>query len=147
MAEHKLKIQKQYWDKVRNGLKTFEIRKNDRNYQVGDLIHFIPISDNSNMIIPHNQNTYIITYVFNGGEYGLSSDYCIFGIREIIQFNDDRPICTVRELISVLQNSALDNILVVDTGDDAEYEIYDVLRGNGTTKGISYLAIKEVCED
>lgn len=36
MTTHTLKIQKQYADAVLNGTKTFEIRKNDRNFKVGD---------------------------------------------------------------------------------------------------------------
>lgn len=36
MATHRLKIQEQYADAVLNGTKTFEIRKNDRGYKVGD---------------------------------------------------------------------------------------------------------------
>lgn len=34
--EHKLKILPEYFEAVMSGAKTFEIRKNDRNYQVGD---------------------------------------------------------------------------------------------------------------
>ena len=33
---HSLKILREYYDAVLNGSKTFEIRKHDRNYQVGD---------------------------------------------------------------------------------------------------------------
>lgn len=40
MATHRLKIQEQYADAVLNGTKTFEIRKNDRGYKVGDEIVF-----------------------------------------------------------------------------------------------------------
>lgn len=36
MAIHKLKIDSKYFDAVRKGFKTFEIRKNDRNFEVGD---------------------------------------------------------------------------------------------------------------
>ena len=36
MKTHELKIWPQWFDAVRIGSKTFEIRKNDRNYAVGD---------------------------------------------------------------------------------------------------------------
>lgn len=35
---HELKIKPEYFEAVRSGQKTFELRKNDRNYQVGDLL-------------------------------------------------------------------------------------------------------------
>lgn len=80
MAEHKIKIKYSYYKAVLSGEKTFEIRKNDRNYCVGDIIHFVPIDDNCGLLIPHKANAYRITYVFHGGEYGIASEYCVFGI-------------------------------------------------------------------
>lgn len=38
MAIHILKTWIEYFDDVANGIKTFEIRKNDRNFQVGDIL-------------------------------------------------------------------------------------------------------------
>ena len=35
---HELKIQSEYFEVVNNKTKTFEIRKNDRNFKVGDKI-------------------------------------------------------------------------------------------------------------
>ena len=35
---HELKISPEYYDAVVNGIKPFEIRKNDRNYSVGDAL-------------------------------------------------------------------------------------------------------------
>lgn len=80
MTEHAIKIKEVYFKAVLSGEKTFEIRKNDRDYQVGDIIHFVPVDDECGMIIPHDPNTYKITYIFHGGEYGLEEGYCVFGI-------------------------------------------------------------------
>lgn len=38
MNLHKLKLQQPYFNAVLNGLKTFEIRRNDRRFQVGDYL-------------------------------------------------------------------------------------------------------------
>ena len=38
MTVHKLKIEPRYFAAVMNGTKPFEIRKNDRNYKVGDFL-------------------------------------------------------------------------------------------------------------
>lgn len=40
MTTHRLKIHEQYANAVLNGTKTFEVRKNDRGYEVGDKIVF-----------------------------------------------------------------------------------------------------------
>lgn len=45
MKLHELKIKHKYLLQVNSGRKTFELRKNDRDYQVGDLIHFIDLND------------------------------------------------------------------------------------------------------
>lgn len=36
--KHELKIQPQYYESVRKRVKTFEIRRNDRNFKVGDIL-------------------------------------------------------------------------------------------------------------
>lgn len=36
--EHKIKIWPQYYCRVADGSKTFEVRKNDRGYQPGDIV-------------------------------------------------------------------------------------------------------------
>jgi len=38
MTVHDLKIYPEYWEDIATGKKTFEVRKNDRDYQVGDLL-------------------------------------------------------------------------------------------------------------
>ncbi|QHJ76634.1 MAG: hypothetical protein [Bacteriophage sp.] len=45
MKIHELKLDKFYFDDVKSGLKTFEIRKNDRDYQVGDLLSLSRFED------------------------------------------------------------------------------------------------------
>jgi len=37
---HNLKIEEKYLNAIKNGSKTFEIRYNDRGYQVGDILVF-----------------------------------------------------------------------------------------------------------
>lgn len=80
MKIHELKIKEEYYQDLIRGRKSFELRKNDRDYKVGDLIHFVGINGEE-----YNYNVYIIVYVLKDvPEYGLDKDYCILGIRNLI---------------------------------------------------------------
>ena len=88
MKLHELKIKHEYLIDVALGNKTFELRYNDRDYQVGDLIRFIDISvgyTNNDVEPSIYENTlYRITYVLKDVEkYGLDKDYCILGIKKL----------------------------------------------------------------
>ena len=48
MAVHYLKIKDEYYTDVEIGLKTFELRKNDRDFQVGDILMLIKLDDKGN---------------------------------------------------------------------------------------------------
>lgn len=77
MQVHEIKIEEKYFNAIRNGVKLFELRKNDRNYQVDDLVKFI-VNDRATDYL------YQITYVLeNVEDYGLKKGYCIFGIKPV----------------------------------------------------------------
>lgn len=91
MKLHEIKILHEYLVDVDLGRKTFELRKNDRDYQVGDLIRFIDVREddstaNKNQIEPNidENSLYRITYVLKDVEkYGLDKDYCILAIKKL----------------------------------------------------------------
>lgn len=76
MKTHNLKLSIEFCDAVMSGEKTFEVRKNDRGFQTGDLIRFIPTDGTSyrslnGTVIEHAKHeisghTYKITYILNG---------------------------------------------------------------------------------
>lgn len=81
MMLHVLKIKETYFKDILSGNKTFELRKNDRNFTVGDLIHFV-LTNGSKSKLTKN-NLFKINYVLkNVPEYGLNKDYCIFSIEK-----------------------------------------------------------------
>lgn len=83
MKLHTLKIKTKYFVDVTMGLKTFELRKNDRDYQVGDLITFEVINATGD-IFPKEYNVFQITYILKDcPEYGLDKDYVILGIKPL----------------------------------------------------------------
>jgi len=82
MKLHELKIKKKYLIAITEGRKTFELRKNDRDYQEGDLISFKVLYDDGT--IREIYTVYRITYVLKDvPEYGLQDGYCILGIKEL----------------------------------------------------------------
>lgn len=84
MTTHRLKINVQYADAVLNGTKTFEIRKNDRNYKVGDKIAFKVVTNEGISVKateshPLNLATYRIDYILDDFE-GLAQKYVALAI-------------------------------------------------------------------
>lgn len=75
---HQIRIAKTYFDDVANGIKTFELRKNDRNYKTGDILELMEFADgrNTGRVV-----RMIVTYMLEGYA-GLEEGYCILGIRK-----------------------------------------------------------------
>ena len=82
MKLHILKIRSCYFSLVDNEIKKFEIRKDDRDYEEGDLIHFINISGEEDTYA--YDNLFRITYILRDAEeFGLNKDYCILSIEKL----------------------------------------------------------------
>lgn len=78
---HTLKLRICYCDSVYNGDKTFEVRYNDRDFQVGDFVKFLPVDDNGCSVVhPISDLSYVITYVLSDPYYN-KDNYCVFSIR------------------------------------------------------------------
>lgn len=85
MKLHILKIKEEYYMGVIAGEKTFELRKNDRDYKDGDLIHFVDV--NGYDFGYYKDNVFRIAYILkNVEEYGLDKDYCILGIKRLTEY-------------------------------------------------------------
>lgn len=78
--KHEIKIKQCYLIHIVEGRKTFEIRKNDRDYQVGDIIKFLPLTDEDYNVydIKSPIPRYDINYVHSG--LGMENDYVALGI-------------------------------------------------------------------
>lgn len=81
---HLLKIRADFADRVLSGEKTFELRKNDRDFQCGDEIVFqvVWLSETAYEVDeehPLNGKPYTITYVLSG--WGLKKGYVALGIK------------------------------------------------------------------
>lgn len=67
---HELKIKQEYAIEYYSGKKQWELRKNDRDFKVGDTINFTIIETGC-------KYSRKIECIFNGGQYGLETGYCI----------------------------------------------------------------------
>lgn len=77
---HQLKIQMDYAIAQKNGYKPWELRKNDRDFKLGDIIDFSVIDTHGNMVGAYLRR---IEYIFEGGKYGLEEGYVIMTLTEI----------------------------------------------------------------
>ena len=81
---HHIKIRESFANAVHMGIKTFEIRKNDRGYQKGDHVKFTVLYDSDGLEMishPLHDMTFEITYVLAG--WGLQDGYVVFGINPV----------------------------------------------------------------
>lgn len=76
--DHTIKTLQPYYDDVVNGKKNFEIRRNDRHYQVGDKLILMEYDARG---ITGRSITKTISYILKDcPQYGLYDGYCILGI-------------------------------------------------------------------
>jgi hypothetical protein len=80
---HTLKCWPEYIQPIIDGKKKFEIRKHDRDFQVGDLLElqeYNPI----NKSYTDRKILVSITHIMRGPTMGISNGYCIMSIDPII---------------------------------------------------------------
>lgn len=102
---HHLKLLDEYWNAVKTGHKTFELRQNYRGYQDGDVVKFYRYAreprgslgyydgksdyqylKGSKYVETMNEAdtmSFIISYVLPLSALGINSDYVVFGIKRI----------------------------------------------------------------
>ena len=72
---HYLKTETQYYQDIERGKKKFELRKNDRDFQVGDMLH---LGESVNGVKTGRSLPPLeIQYILHGGQFGLNEGYCI----------------------------------------------------------------------
>lgn len=81
MKVHKLKTVQPFFNDVFYNRKDFEVRKNDRDFKVGDrlqLIEVVPEGSSQRYVLKD------IKYILEGGQYGIDKDYVVLGLKEVI---------------------------------------------------------------
>lgn len=92
MSEHDLKTWPEPFAALLDGRKTFEIRRNDRDYQVGDVLvlrEYEPPQWIDNVLprpLPEHFTGRVVrrrvTYMVHGGAWGIPPDLCVMGIAD-----------------------------------------------------------------
>lgn len=77
---HELKTIDTYFYRVFTGQKTFEVRKNDRDFQIGDLLILNEI-DGSTMEPTGRTVFRKIDYILHGGQFGIQEGYCVMSLK------------------------------------------------------------------
>lgn len=82
MATHHIKCYNYFFNLIASGLKTSEVRKNDRDYKVGDIIILQDYYSSAEFI---SGRTIMIeaTHILNGGQFGILPEYCVISFKII----------------------------------------------------------------
>lgn len=76
---HELKTHPEYFQAARDKAKRFELRKNDRDFQVGDILKLMEWDPEASCYTGRS-DYYRITYILTGGVFGLPDDLCVLSI-------------------------------------------------------------------
>lgn len=107
MATHDLKTRTPWFDRVAAGEKRAEIRRHDRDFQVGDMLRLIEVNEYGtpkSTWVPegrdargrftagytrYHEQTVRITHVLPGKQAdGIADDYCVLSIQVVTQSED-----------------------------------------------------------
>lgn len=92
MTQHDLKLNERFFDAINNGIRTFDIRKDEGRFNIGDTIKYYCVDDDKNEITVPNYKTNTevplrvycaIIYILTHDDYpfGVPDGYCVLGIK------------------------------------------------------------------
>lgn len=76
---HDVKCWPEFFALLVTGDKRFEVRKNDRDYQAGDLITLREWHP-AHQAFTGRSLTFVITYVLHGGQFGIDAEACVLSL-------------------------------------------------------------------
>lgn len=77
---HELKTNIEYFKQTFFGHKDWEIRRNDRDFKLGDVLILKEWNEDKKEFTGREIGR-TISFIFNGGKYGLEDDYVIMSIQ------------------------------------------------------------------
>lgn len=85
---HHLKTVQPFFEDIWDGIKKFELRKNDRKFKVNDILILREWNAEKNITVGHRIKCRI-TYILQDFE-GLQAGYCILGIRVVQRLKEPK---------------------------------------------------------
>lgn len=89
MRTHDLKVWPSFFTALLDGTKTFEVRRNDRDFAVGDVLVLEEWDPTPSMYVARGhtgkRTKRVVTYVLRGGEFGIEAGFCVLGLAEVKQ--------------------------------------------------------------
>lgn len=81
MSVHNLKTWPLHFRDITAGRKTFEVRKNDRGYQVGDLLVLQEYSPSCDRFTGSTCKR-VVSYILPGGQFGIADNHVVMALVE-----------------------------------------------------------------
>jgi hypothetical protein len=71
----------------------FEVRKNDRSFEVGDTLELVRWCPTEQSVVPYMGGRGVeytrivgkVTYMLPGGSFGIEEGFCVLGFRELLR--------------------------------------------------------------
>ena len=79
---HELKCWTEYYAEIVSGRKTFEVRKNDRNFRIRDIL-VLKEYDHTLKEYTGQELYCSVTYILYGGEFGINEGWVVMSIRKL----------------------------------------------------------------
>lgn len=79
MKRHELKCWPEYFQAIVNGTKKFEVRKDDREFNVGDILRLMEWSPESQKYTGSIADR-MVRYKLSGPAFGIEAGFCVMSI-------------------------------------------------------------------
>jgi hypothetical protein len=93
VQQHILKTWLEEFKDIKSGRKTFDFRKNDRGFEVGDTVISAEYNQHSKKFTGEKHEARI-TFMIQGGKFGIPEGYCIMALKEI---NKKKVLVKIKE--------------------------------------------------
>lgn len=85
MVIHRLKVWPALWQAVCDNEKPFEVRKDDRQYQKGDVLELVYYNPETDYTAEHDIRARRVTFVLRGGQFGIEPGYVVMGLANMAE--------------------------------------------------------------